>query len=69
MTVGISAFILFVSLRYLSYVSHLDHEQKKREEEERRTPPYDSQLPPDQNPKGEPLGGELLSSQGGVPLA
>jgi hypothetical protein len=71
MTIGVSAFLLFVGLRYTSYVSHQQQEQKKREE--RRPPPDEGQHPPSTGKPNlgtdEPIGGELLTTEGGVSLA
>lgn len=69
--IGISAFILFTLLRYMSYANHQSQEQKKKEE---RDVPPDAQenSPATGKPllgKDEPLGGELLTTQGGVSLA
>ena len=69
--IGISAFILFTLLRYMSYANHHSQEQKKKEE---RDAPPDTQ---DNSPstgkpalgRDEPLGGELLTTEGGVSLA
>ena len=76
LTVGISAFMLFVSLRYSSYVNHLEADEKKKAKE-RRLPPDDSQNR-DRNgsnssnsntsTKDDPVGEELLATEGGVSL-
>jgi hypothetical protein len=66
-TVGVSAFILFLTLRYSSYVAHNNQEEKKRARE-RKPPPSDNQNnpPPTNPPVGgqEALGGELLAASG-----
>jgi hypothetical protein len=70
MTIGVSAFLLFVGLRYTSYVTHQQHEQKKREA--KRLPPAEGQPPSTGKPAlgaDEPIGGELLTTEGGVSLA
>ena len=73
--VSLSAFMLFISLRYSSHVSHQQSEKKKAEE--KKTPP-----PPSEEDEGSPkapkmmttnmhndaLGGEILASEGGVSL-
>ncbi|PSN70652.1 hypothetical protein BS50DRAFT_597922 [Corynespora cassiicola Philippines] len=73
--VSLSAFMLFISLRYSSHVSHQQSEKKKAEE--KKTPP-----PPSEEDDGSPkapkmmttnmhndaLGGEILASEGGVSL-
>jgi hypothetical protein len=69
--VGFSAFMLFVALRYTSYVQHL------QQEERRRYPPRQDPPPPEQVNSGtqtsfmdpvsnrqEALGGELLAGEG-----
>ncbi|KAF1967363.1 hypothetical protein BU23DRAFT_583896 [Bimuria novae-zelandiae CBS 107.79] len=69
--IGISAFILFTLLRYMSYANHQSQEHRKKEE--RETPPD----VPDNSPstgkpalgRDEPMGGELLTTKGGVSLA
>ncbi|KAJ4287634.1 hypothetical protein N0V90_012337 [Kalmusia sp. IMI 367209] len=69
--IGISAFLIFTALRYFSSVSH--QEQKKKEEEERDTSPDAGDNSPSTGKpalgKDEPLGGELLTTEGGVALA
>ncbi|KAF2640813.1 hypothetical protein P280DRAFT_329015 [Massarina eburnea CBS 473.64] len=72
LTLGICAFMLFVSLRYSSYVSHQSDKEKKRKEEKK--PPSDGGQGPPANGKpassaNEPLGSELLATEGGVSLA
>jgi hypothetical protein len=70
-TVGVSAFMLFVALRYTSYVQH------QQQEERRRQPPKHDPPPPEQisagtqtsfvdpvNGRQEALGGELLAGEG-----
>ncbi|KAF2710704.1 hypothetical protein K504DRAFT_375578 [Pleomassaria siparia CBS 279.74] len=75
--VAVSAFILFASLRYSSYVNHLEAEQKKNAKG-RRPPPDDddddrgnnspSYLQSNNSNKEEPLGEELLATEGVVSL-
>lgn len=68
---GISAFILFTMLRYMSYAQTHSQEQKKKDGKD--NPP----AAPDNSPstgkpalgRDEPLGGELLTTEGGVSLA
>ncbi|KAF2742932.1 hypothetical protein M011DRAFT_432137 [Sporormia fimetaria CBS 119925] len=77
-TIGISAFFLFVALRYSSYVAHSNAEGKKSKgkpkppsDEEQNDPPPLSDNPPSSNLAvngQEPLGGELLTTTGGVSL-
>jgi hypothetical protein len=77
MTVGISAFMLFVSLRYSSYVTHLEAEEKKKKAEQKRNPP-DNEQNRDYNgsnqsnsntsTKDDPVSEELLATEGGVSL-
>lgn len=81
MTIGICAFMLFVALRYSSYVTHQLNEVKKEEEKKRMLPPSDEGGPGFGNGGGppatgkpalgedEPMGGELLTTEGGVSLA
>jgi len=81
MTIGICAFMLFVSLRYSSYVTHQLNEVKKEEEKKRMLPPSDEGGPGFGSGGGppatgkpalgedEPMGGELLTTEGGVSLA
>lgn len=74
-TVGISAFMLFVALRYSSYVQHQQHQQQ--EQRRKKAPPPPSPLEelaePQRGPLGDPnsamgkqeaLGGELLATEG-----
>lgn len=69
--IGISAFIIFTYLRFSSYASHHSQEQKKKEDKE------DPPNTPDNSPstgkpalgRDEPMGGELLTTEGGVSLA
>lgn len=73
MTIGVSAFMLFIMLRYSSYVAHQETERKKKKKKEKKALPTESQ-PPLAVAKpavsmDEPLGGELLSTEGGVSLA
>ncbi|KAF2688450.1 hypothetical protein K458DRAFT_440105 [Lentithecium fluviatile CBS 122367] len=72
MTIGFSAFMLFVALRYTSYVSHQQQEQKKKKEA-KKPPPDEGQAPPSTGKPAlgadEPIGGELLTTEGGVSLA
>ncbi|KAL5420302.1 hypothetical protein PMIN03_000128 [Paraphaeosphaeria minitans] len=67
--IGISAFLLFTCLRFMSYSSHLTQEQKKKDE----APPEPSDNSPATGKptlgRDEPLGGELLTTEGGVSLA
>ncbi|KAL1601591.1 hypothetical protein SLS60_006506 [Paraconiothyrium brasiliense] len=67
--IGISAFLLFTCLRFMSYSSHQTQEQKKKED----APPETSDNSPATGKpmlgKDEPLGGELLTTEGGVSLA
>jgi len=71
-TVGVSAFMLFVALRYTSYIQH-------QQQEERRKKPPKSQSPPEEQSNAstqtnfdsasmsgrqEALGGELLAGEG-----
>ncbi|KAJ4347943.1 uncharacterized protein N0V89_009315 [Didymosphaeria variabile] len=66
--IGISAFLLFTCLRFMSYSSH-QPEQKKKED----TPPETSDNSPATGKptlgRDEPMGGELLTTEGGVSLA
>ncbi|KAF2024996.1 hypothetical protein EK21DRAFT_104292 [Setomelanomma holmii] len=69
-TVGVSAFMLFVALRYTSYVQH------QQQEERRKKPPKKEPLPEEQHNastqtnfdsvagRNEALGGELLAGEG-----
>ncbi|KAF1961069.1 hypothetical protein CC80DRAFT_229584 [Byssothecium circinans] len=71
LTIGICAFMLFVSLRYSSYVTHKTAKENKKEE---KKPPSDEEQSPSATGKpvlgaNEPIGGELLASEGGVSLA
>lgn len=75
-TVAVSAFILFASLRYSSYISHLEADEKKKAQE-RRPPPDDGQYrdphsPNSANPntpgKDDQVSGELMATEGGVSL-
>ncbi|KAF2250709.1 hypothetical protein BU26DRAFT_562674 [Trematosphaeria pertusa] len=70
-TVGVTAFMLFVALRYSSYVSHQQKEQEKAYK--KKPPPDEEQNPPSTGKpalgKDEPIGGELLTTEGGVSLA
>ncbi|KAF2878527.1 hypothetical protein BDV95DRAFT_479233 [Massariosphaeria phaeospora] len=73
-TIGISAFMLFLSLRYSSYLSHLQAEEDKKKAQQRRRPPPDQDLNnsggggPNPMANGEASRGELLSATGGVSL-
>lgn len=68
-TIGVSAFMLFLALRYSSYVHHNQQEDKKKAQKRQ---------PPEQGPDNSPVspapsgqeasGGELLASTGGVSL-
>ena len=74
LTLGICAFMLFISLRYSSYVSHKTGKDKDKKKEAKKPPSGDGgQDPPvPGNPTigaDEPLGGELLTVQGGVSVA
>ncbi|KAF2855181.1 hypothetical protein T440DRAFT_486168 [Plenodomus tracheiphilus IPT5] len=71
-TVGVSAFMLFVALRYTSYVQHQQQEQRRNKPppppspmevfaEPTRQPLVDPQSPTGQQ---EALGGELLATEG-----
>lgn len=77
MTVGISAFMLFVSLRYSSYISHLEADEKKKKAQKDRTSPNDEQnrdhngsyqSSPNASTKEDPISEELLATEGGVSL-
>jgi cytochrome c-type biogenesis protein CcmH/NrfG len=72
-TVGVSAFMLFVALRYTSYVQHLQQEERRRQPP-RREPPT-PHAPEEYNAatqthfdsvvgRQEALGGELLAGEG-----
>ncbi|KAF2274234.1 uncharacterized protein EI97DRAFT_131757 [Westerdykella ornata] len=71
-TIGVSAFMLFLALRYSTYVHHNQQEEKKKAQ--KRQPPEQAQdntaaSPPPAPPSGqEASGGELLASTGGVSL-
>lgn len=96
-TIGVSAFFLFLALKYSSHVAHQNQlEDKKRKEQKKRDNPPDEK--DDRNGKGngsgngigngngngngvsasttvllassgdQPLGGELLATEGGVSL-
>ncbi|KAF2647444.1 hypothetical protein K491DRAFT_614591 [Lophiostoma macrostomum CBS 122681] len=77
MTVAAAAFMLFLSLRYSSYLQHAQLLDEKKRAQEQRPPPDQGQNnsnPPAAPPGGalmdeEALGGELLASKGGVSLA
>jgi hypothetical protein len=71
-TVGVSAFMLFVALRYTSYVQHLQQEERRRQPPRRDPAPqqaeehnaatqtnFDSVVG-----RQEALGGELLAGEG-----
>jgi len=63
--------MLFASLRYSSYVAHREKEQKKKDEQN-NSPDGGDHTPSMGKPllgKDNPLGGELLTTEGGVPLA
>jgi hypothetical protein len=73
-TVGVSAFMLFVALRYTSYVQHQRLEEKERR---KLAPPSYPQLPPQpptqvaegshfdaEKAGGRELGSELLAGEG-----
>jgi hypothetical protein len=74
--VGISAFMLFVALRYMSYVQHQQQEESRRKSSRRNPPPDDMQSASTQTPydpgstagrdpgRQEVLGGELLAGEG-----
>ncbi|KAF1844914.1 uncharacterized protein K460DRAFT_310878 [Cucurbitaria berberidis CBS 394.84] len=71
-TVGVSAFMLFVALRYTSYIQHQQLEERKKAPPHRPSPMEDfndsaPRPPTDPNsPTGqqEALGGELLATEG-----
>jgi hypothetical protein len=71
-TVGVSAFMLFVALRYSSYVQHQQQEERRRQPP-RREPPHEEQRsvatqtsydPGSMAGRQEALGGELLAGEG-----
>lgn len=72
MTVGISAFMLFVALRYMSYVQHQQQEEARRRPSKRDPPQDDMQSASTQTPydpgslagRQEVMGGELLAGEG-----
>lgn len=63
--------MLFVALRYSSHMNQLEKEQKKKEE--KKSPSDDGDNSPTADRLGldkeAPIGGELLTTEGGVPLA
>lgn len=64
--------MLFISLRYSSYVNHAQSEERKKAEK-KKPPPEDEQSPSsvdgNANALGkEVIGGELLATEGGVSL-
>jgi hypothetical protein len=68
-TIGASAFMLFLMLRYSSYVAHNNAEEKKKAKEKTPPPPppEGENKPPPVNPQGDTqdaLGGELLAASG-----
>lgn len=71
-TVGVSAFMLFVALRYTSYVQHQQQEERRRQPP-RREPPHEEQQQSTATPivdpaivaeRQEALGGEILAGEG-----
>ncbi|KAH7090007.1 hypothetical protein FB567DRAFT_492969 [Paraphoma chrysanthemicola] len=68
-TVGVSAFMLFVALRYTSYVQHQQMEER-RKKPPKRDPPLEEQSQGTQTTfdsaagRSEALGGELLAGEG-----
>ncbi|KAL5115819.1 hypothetical protein ACEQ8H_006314 [Pleosporales sp. CAS-2024a] len=73
-TVGVSAFMLFVALRYTSYVQHQQQEERRRHppKQDPRPAEQESQMPQAHYVHGhglhgrqEALGGELLAGEGG----
>lgn len=70
-SVAVSAFMLFVALRYSSYVAHQQSEEKKRAQERRPPPDEDqngSRSSTSNSIGNEAVGGELLNTEGGVSL-
>ncbi|USP80516.1 hypothetical protein yc1106_07790 [Curvularia clavata] len=75
-TVGVSAFMLFVALRYTSYVQHQKQEEKNRKKKKSSSPPSVGSGSEEAGEPGRPmtdlasptaheaLGGELLATQG-----
>ncbi|OAK96524.1 hypothetical protein IQ06DRAFT_44332 [Phaeosphaeriaceae sp. SRC1lsM3a] len=71
-TVGVSAFMLFVALRYTSYIQHQQLEEKRRQPPRREPPneePQQSPTAPIVDPaivaeRQEALGGEILAGEG-----
>lgn len=65
-TVGVSAFMLFVALRYTSYVQH--QQQEERRKMLKAPPPSDGDASPKSNvevvSRPEVLGSELLAGEG-----
>ncbi|KAF2471252.1 uncharacterized protein BDR25DRAFT_285703 [Lindgomyces ingoldianus] len=64
--IGVSALMLFAVLRYSSYVTHAQSEERKKARETKPSP--DQRMLNPGNPNSEPLGGELLASEGGASL-
>ncbi|KAH7371994.1 hypothetical protein BKA66DRAFT_572557 [Pyrenochaeta sp. MPI-SDFR-AT-0127] len=67
--VGISAFMLFVALKYMSYIQHHQQEEKKKAPPHRPSPMEEfGDTPSPSHPVGigqqEALGGELLATEG-----
>ena len=67
MTLAISAFILFMALRYMSYLNHLQSQAEKKKSSEPKPSSDEGQ---DGSPAAplsdqEILGGELLAAKGG----
>lgn len=86
-TIGVSAFFLFLALKYSSHVAHQNAmEEKKRKEQKKKDNPPDDKDNRNGNGNGngngtsasttallasgsdQPLGGELLATEGGVSL-
>jgi hypothetical protein len=70
-TVGVSAFMLFVALRYTSYVQHQQHEERRRQPPRHDPPPPEHTSAGTQTSYIEPmqgrqdaLGGEILAGEG-----
>tara|TARA_R110002003_G_scaffold1499_1_gene23170 strand:+ start:12918 stop:13283 length:366 start_codon:yes stop_codon:yes gene_type:complete len=69
-TVGVSAFMLFVALRYTSYVQHQQQEERRKKPPKKEPPPEEQQNVSTQTNfdsvagRSEALGGELLAGEG-----
>jgi hypothetical protein len=70
-TVGVSAFMLFVALRYTSYVQHLQQEERRRQPPRNQPPPPQPPVNEEQRfdasslaGRQEALGSELLAGEG-----